>query len=113
MEALRYLPWLSKEGWVITNSDPFINISNYPDIEKVYAELKKLPHVVSFDASEIAKQLKARSNMVLLGATVPYLGISMEKVEEAIAHIFGKKGQDVVDLNIKAVRAGYEQAVRS
>ena len=48
--------------------------------------------------------------MVLLGATVPYLGISMEKVEEAIAHIFGKKGQEVVDLNIQAVRAGYEQA---
>ena len=110
MEALRYLPWLSKEGWVITNSDPFININNYPAIEKVHAELAKLPHVVSFDASEIAKQLKARSNMVLLGATVPYLGISIEKVEEAIAHIFGKKGQDVVDLNIKAVRAGYEVA---
>ena len=112
MEALRYLPWLSKEGWVITNSDPFVNINNYPDIEKVYAELKKLPHVVSFDASEIAKQLKARSNMVLLGATVPYLGISIEKVEEAIAHIFGKKGQDVVDLNIKAVRAGYAEATK-
>jgi len=112
MEALRYLPWLSKEGWVVTNSDPFVNISNYPDIEKVYAELKKLKHVVSFDANEVAKQLKARSNMVLLGATVPYLGISMEKVEEAITHIFGKKGQDVVDLNIQAVRAGYEVAKR-
>ena len=112
MEALRYLPWLSKEGWVITNSDPFININNYPDIEKVHAELKKLPHVVSFDASEIAKQLKARSNMVLLGATVPYLGISIEKVEEAIAHIFGKKGQDVVELNIKAVRAGFAEATK-
>ena len=111
MEALRYLPWLSKEGWVITNSDPFININNYPDIEKVHAELKKLPHVVAFDANEVAKQLKARSNMVLLGATIPYLGISIEKVEEAIAHIFGKKGQDVVDLNIKAVRAGYEKAI--
>ena len=51
--------------------------------------------------------------MVLLGATIPYLGISMEKVEEAIAHIFGKKGQDVVELNIKAVKAGYEVAVNS
>ena len=92
--------------------DPFINISNYPDMEKVNAELGKLEHVVSFNANEIAKQLKARSNMVLLGATVPYLGISMEKVEEAIAHIFGKKGQEVVDLNIQAVRAGYAQATK-
>ena len=110
MEALRYLPWLCKEGWVITNSDPFVNIKNYPEIEKVHAELGKLNHVVSFNANEIAKQLKARSNMVLLGATVPYLGIDMAKIEEAIAHIFGKKGQEVVDLNIQAVRAGYAQA---
>ena len=68
--------------------------------------------MVSFNANEIAKQLKARSNMVLLGATVPYLGIEMAKVEEAIAHIFGKKGQEVVDLNVQAVRAGYEQATK-
>jgi indolepyruvate ferredoxin oxidoreductase beta subunit len=112
MEALRYLPWLSKEGWIITNSDPFVNINNYPDMALIEAELGKLEHVVSFNANEIAKQLKARSNMVLLGATVPYLGISMEKVEEAIAHIFGKKGQDVVDLNIQAVHSGYEQATK-
>jgi len=26
MEALRYLPYLSKEGWIITNSNPFVNI---------------------------------------------------------------------------------------
>ncbi len=112
MEALRYLPWLSKEGWLITNNEPFINIGNYPDMEVINAELGKLEHVVSFNANDIAKQLKARSNMVLLGATVPYLGISMEKVEEAIAHIFGKKGQEVVDLNVQAVRAGYEQATQ-
>ncbi|MCF0201380.1 MAG: hypothetical protein HUK16_08500, partial [Bacteroidales bacterium] len=42
--------------------------------------------------------------------TIPYLGIELSKVEEAIAHIFGKKGQDVVDLNVQAVRAGYAQA---
>ena len=104
--------WLSKEGWVITNNDPFINIGNYPDMELINGELAKLEHVVSFNANEIAKQLKARSNMVLLGATVPYLGIEMEKVEEAIAHIFGKKGQEVVDLNIQAVRAGYAEATK-
>ena len=95
---------------VVADIDKWVGIGDHPAF---LAELKKLPHVVSFDASEIAKQLKARSNMVLLGATVPYLGISIEKVEEAIAHIFGKKGQDVVELNIKAVRAGYEQAVNS
>ena len=33
LEALRYLPWLSKEGWVITNTAPLINIPNYPEAE--------------------------------------------------------------------------------
>ena len=44
------------------------------------------------------------------GATVPYLDIELAKVEEAISHIFGKKGADVVELNLKALQAGYEQA---
>ena len=110
MEALRYLPFLNKEGWIITNAEPFVNIKNYPDMAGINAELGKIKNLVSFNANEIAKQIGARSNMVLLGATVPYLGIEMGKVEEAIAHIFGNKGEDVVNQNLKAVRAGYEQA---
>jgi len=39
MESLRYLPYLKKEGWLVTNSRPFVNIPNYPEIEKVNAEL--------------------------------------------------------------------------
>ena len=110
MEALRYLPWLAKDGWIITNNEPFVNIKNYPDMDKVNAELGKIKNLVSFNASEIAKAIKARSNMVLLGATVPYLDIELGKVEEAIAHIFGNKGAEVVETNMQALHAGYEQA---
>ena len=39
MEALRYLPYLNKEGWIITSSTPFVNIPNYPDMEKINADL--------------------------------------------------------------------------
>lgn len=106
MEALRYLPFLAPEGCVITNSDPFVNIKNYPDIEKVYAELKKLKHCVSFNANEIAKSIKARGNMVLLGAAAPYLEIEFGELEKAIQNIFGRKGEDVVNTNIAAIRAG-------
>lgn len=106
MEALRYLPFLSPEGCVITNSDPFINISNYPDIEKVNAELNRLPKCVSFNANDIAKQLHARGNMVLLGAAAPYLEIDFAELENAIRNIFGRKGEDVVNTNIAAIRAG-------
>ena len=33
LEALRYLPYLKNEGWIVTSSVPFVNIDNYPDIE--------------------------------------------------------------------------------
>lgn len=106
MEALRYLPFLDPDGVVITNSDPFINITNYPDIEKVNAELAKLKRCVSFNANAIAKELNARGNMVLLGAAAPYLELPFEELEKAIKAIFGRKGDDVVETNIKAIRAG-------
>ena len=40
----------------MTNSRPFVNIPNYPEIEKVNAELDKLPHKVVLDVEEIAKE---------------------------------------------------------
>ena len=106
MEALRYLTFLAPDGAVITNSDPFINITNYPDIEKVNAELAKLKKCVSFNANAIAKELNARGNMVLLGAAAPYLELPFEELEKAIKAIFGRKGDAVVETNIKAIRAG-------
>ncbi len=106
MEALRYLPYLAADGCVITNSDPFINIKNYPEIEKVNAELAKLNKCVSFNANQIAKDLNARGNMVLLGAAAPYLEIEFAELEKAIQNIFGRKGEAVVNTNIAAIRAG-------
>ena len=26
MEALRYVPWLAKDGWIVTNTTPLVNI---------------------------------------------------------------------------------------
>src|SRR6056297_2855091 len=39
MESLRYLPWLSEQGWLVTNSKPFVNIPEYPDTEKLMNEI--------------------------------------------------------------------------
>ena len=59
MEALRYLPYLSKDGWIITSAAPFKNIPNYPDEEKLMQELKSQPHVVVLDAfAVLVSQLK-------------------------------------------------------
>ncbi len=44
MESLRYLPYLSENGWLVTNSKPCINIPDYPDIDKIIKEIKKNPN---------------------------------------------------------------------
>lgn len=109
MEALRYLPFLNKKnGWVITNSTPFVNIPNYPDHEAVIAEINKLPNRIVFDADTIAKEVHnpKGTNMVVLGAASKYLKIDIEKLEEAVRAIFGKKGDAIVNANIDALRAG-------
>ena len=110
MEALRYLPFLAEDGWIITNSTPFVNIKNYPEIENVMSELNKVKNLVAFDANEIAKEVKARANMVLLGAAAPFLDIEFSKLEEAIHHIFDRKGEEVVNSNLAAIRAGKENS---
>jgi indolepyruvate ferredoxin oxidoreductase beta subunit len=108
MEALRYLPYLKKDGWVVTNSTPFENIPNYPETEKIMAEYDHLPNKVIIHVEQIAKDLgAARSgNVVLLGAASPYLGIGFSELENGIRQIFGRKGEDIVELNLKALRAG-------
>ncbi|MDR1202935.1 MAG: indolepyruvate oxidoreductase subunit beta [Tannerellaceae bacterium] len=112
MESLRYLPYLKKEGWVVTNAQPFINIPNYPAIEEVNAELEKLPKKVVLDVEAIAKEAGSvrAANIVMLGAAAPFLGIDYAKIEEGVRRIFERKGEDIVNMNLKALRAGYEIA---
>lgn len=113
MEALRYVNFLNKKtGWVITNQNPFVNIPNYPDMEDVVKEIKKLPNNIIFDADQIAKDVNnpKGTNMVVLGAASKYLKIDISKLEEAVRQTFARKGEEVVDANIKALRAGREVA---
>ena len=108
LESLRYLPWLSPEGWLITNDQRFVNIPNYPDEALLKAELDKLPRKVVINADQIAKDLgSARSaNMVILGAASPFLKIDFESIENAVRDVFGRKGEDVVNVNLECLRAG-------
>lgn len=112
MESLRYLPYLSPDGWIITNDKPFVNVSNYPPPENVSNELAARKHSISIDADKIAKEAGSlrSANMVILGASSPFLDIEYGKLEEAIRSIFGRKGDDVVNVNLKAMKAGREIA---
>lgn len=108
MEALRYLPYLKKDGWIITNSTPFKNIAVYPPEEEIYGEIKKAGNHVMLDADSIAKEIKAsRSmNIVVLGAAIKHLGFTQAEIEDAIKSIFARKGEVIVDANIRALQAG-------
>ncbi len=113
MEALRYLPYLSPTGWIITNSTPFINIPNYPDMEAVNGELNKVKNLINIDVDAIAKEVKSprSANMVLLGATAAVLNmLEPDKLREGITQVFMRKGQAIVDTNIAAFNAGLEYA---
>lgn len=113
MEALRYLPFLSKKGWIVTNTEPFQNIDNYPEMESVMAELNACPQVVAFNMDETAKEVATArsSNLVLLGAASPFIEIEPSKIEDAIRKVFGSKGEKIVESNIAAFRAGREKAL--
>ncbi|MBO5709939.1 MAG: indolepyruvate oxidoreductase subunit beta [Rikenellaceae bacterium] len=108
MEALRYTNYLAPTGWIITNTTPFVNIPNYPDQQQVIDELKKHPNVVLLDVDKMAAELNSSrsANIILLGAASPFLGIEMEKLEDGIRRIFGRKGEEIVETNLKALRAG-------
>lgn len=110
MEALRYIPYLSPKGWIVTNTAPFVNIDNYPEMESVMSELESQGNVVAFNMDEMAKEVASprSSNMVLLGAAAPFIEMESSKIEDGIRTVFGAKGAAIVDSNIKAYRAGRE-----
>ena len=109
-EALRYLPYLKPEGWIVTSSKPFVNIPNYPDLEEILSHIKALDHHVLVDVETLAKEAGApaqAANMVLLGAAIPMLGIDHDKIIDGVRRIFARKGEAVVSTNLSAIEAGY------
>lgn len=116
MEALRYLPYLSQEGWIITSSAPLVNIPNYPDEQILKAELQKLPRVIMLDVNELAKEhnLPKCANVILLGAAAKSLQIiGYSDLEKSIARVFANKGQAVIEMNLKALSIGYNAVQKS
>lgn len=108
MEALRYVRFLSPSGWIVSNTVPFINIPDYPEIADIIAALEHRDHVIAFDMDATAKEVATprSSNMVLLGAASVLIDISPEKIENGIRTIFAAKGEKVVESNLAAFRAG-------
>ena len=116
MESLRYLPWLNPEtGWIVTNTNPFINIDNYPDVNELMAELKKQPRCIAIDGDGIAKEINnARGmNMVIAGAASLFTGLDINVIRKGVEVIFGSKGEEIVKANLAAINAGWEFAEKN
>ncbi len=111
MEALRYLPYLSENGWIITASTAFKNIPNYPDCDSLLQELKAVsPNVITLDVEALARdnQMPKCVNVILLGAAARYIGIiSVEQLRKGVASVFVPKGEAVVEMNRRAFDLGY------
>lgn len=112
MESLRYLPLLASDGWLITNAKPFVNIPNYPAMDKLKAEIEKVNNHIVIDADEIAKKLGSvrSANMVILGAASLFLEIEYPDLQESVRLTFTRKGDEVIKLNLDALQAGRDFA---
>ncbi len=106
MEALRYLPFLAPDGWIVTNTVPFKNIPNYQ--AGIIAELGARKNVILLDVDEIARQAGSprSSNIALLGACSLLLDIAPAELEAGISEIFARKGEKILEANLAAFRAG-------
>ena len=110
MESLRYLPYLSTEGKIVTGSKAFVNIPTYPEMSDVQAELDKLPSVDMMDIDAVAKDAgnPRGANMVLLGMAARHFDIlSAQQLRDAIRTVFSRKGDAVVEANLKSFNAGF------
>ncbi len=112
MEALRYMPFLNKNGYMVTSIEPY-KIPNYPDIDKLKEELNSFGNTILINAGKIAKKAgnKKAANMVVLGAASPFLSLEDDIIVEGIKTIFGAKGERIVNLNLDAFNMGKEFAL--
>lgn len=112
MEALRHIEGLSDSGAIISNASPVKNIGNYPETELLLNEIKKYPRNVVIDADGIAvANGSARAmNIVMLGAVSVFLDMDADLLRGVIRESFARKGDEIVNMNLKAFEAGREYA---
>lgn len=115
METLRYLPFLSPDGAVVTNSEPFQNIPNYPELATILEEVRGLPNHRLIDAAALAKRAGSprAANMVMLGAGSPYLELPEEALISGIETVFAGKAPEIIETNVTAYRLGRDAVTSS
>ena len=110
VESLRYLEFLSRDGILITSIDPVVNIPDYPPMDDLLKTIGSLPKAVLVDGSRLAKKAGAprASNMVMAGAASHVLPFDASIIENSIRKMFKRKGDRVIEVNLKAFRSGQQ-----
>jgi len=108
LESLRYVSWLKRDGVLITAVEPFVNITDYPDINEVITSIKYLPRWRLVEAGVLAKEagLAKAVNTVMVGAASLFLPIKTQSLEKTIGTVFSKKDANVAAVNAKAYSLG-------
>lgn len=114
MESLRYLPFLSPEGIIVTSTEPDENIDNYPDEKEVLNEIRKSASNLLIAAKSIAREAGSSKtyNVAMLGAASPFLDMDADELEKAISMFFARKGEAIVTMNLKAFRLGKNNTLK-
>lgn len=113
LEALRYLDHLTPSATVVTSTTPFKNIPNYPELEDISKEWKRVKNVVTIDAESVAKEAGSTlaQNTVLLGAASLFMEFPEGLLESWVKKTWAPKGEKVLETNVKAFQAGRQIAL--
>ncbi len=108
IESLRYLAWLSPTGMLVTASNAFVNIPDYPDVEGVLARIRALPHARIVEADRLAEEAgePLTVNTVMVGAASWSLPLPPEAIERSVRDTFAARGERVLTANLAAFAAG-------
>lgn len=118
-----YLHKLKKNGTIITNIDGFnrrnLKLAGYEknpledsileDYKIIQIDVTKLTHAALVDSGLSKKDMDRSRNMFVLGVLYYMYNRKLEGTEHFIQEKF-KNNQDVIDANIKVLRAGYNYA---
>ena len=116
MEALRYLPYLSAEGWVITSSNPFVNIPNYPNEDALKEEISPmLWKMTRYEGKILLKLIDRETNHTVFGIIKDFRSGFTAGFYQMVAKLFGNnlklqydpEGEDeMLEYIVKCYKAG-------
>ena len=107
VEALRYLDFLAPDGTLLTAAEPVRNVPDYPPLGAVHEQIRGLGGLI-VEADRLAREAGSprAANVVMVGAASTRLDLPREVLEACVRDGFASKGERIVEVNLRAFRAG-------